>query len=175
VTSTDDVNGHVSGTTYLPSDPGHVTASHAGLFDQALSALSKEIFQHDLGPGRQRFGGEEALGVVEDFAFAVVISRGNVGAGRLFVEPPGRKAHRQCHIARFFEHHAVWDESGIDIACHAVGVVGKSHGGASNDEQVGNHSTSHEPLTQVCERSLKLGTAEETVVTHAASRSRAER
>jgi hypothetical protein len=78
-------------------------------------------------------------------------------------------------FAGLLEDDAVWDEGGIDITGHPVGVVGQGHGGTADDEEVGNYATPHEPVPQGGERCLQLGAAEETVVTHAASRSRAER
>ena len=112
--------------------------------------------------------------MVEYFSSAIVMECGYVGAG-LFVEPPRWQRHRLSDVTRFLQDHAVWDEGGIDITGHAVRVVGKRHGGPSNDEEVGNYSASNESVAEGGERSLKLAASKEAVVTHAASRSRAER
>ncbi len=68
-------------------------------------------------------------------------------------------------------------EPGIDIAGDAGGVVGQGHGRAAHDEHIGDDAPAGQALTQGGEGPLQVRPAEEDIVslTHAASRSRADR
>jgi hypothetical protein len=133
--------------------------------------------------GGERLHGEDVFrrrchdanaGVVEHLAPAVIPLRGDVCAG-LFVQPPRWQTHRLGDVTCLVEDDAVWHEGGVDVAGHPVGVIGERHRRTADNEHVGDHPSSDQPVAQCGEGPLKLGAAEKPVRGHAASRSRAER
>ena len=51
----------------------------------------------------------------------------------LFVEPPGGQSQLFGDVASFVEDDPVWLEDRVDVSSGAAGVVGQSHGGATED------------------------------------------
>jgi hypothetical protein len=68
-------------------------------------------------------------------------------------------------------------EHGIDIACHASGIVCQGHGSTTDDEYVGNDIPADKPLAQGGEGAFKFSPSQEDIVAlvHAASKSLADR
>jgi hypothetical protein len=67
------------------------------------------------------------------------------------------------------------NERGVHIPGHPVGVVGERHRGAADNEQVCYDTSAYQPVAECREGALEFGTTEQAVITHAASKSRAER
>jgi hypothetical protein len=61
----------------------------------------------------------------------------------------------------------------IDVAGHAVGIVGQRHRGAADNEYAGDDTSSGQALAQGSEGTFKFRPAKEDIIsiTHAASRS----
>jgi len=71
----------------------------------------------------------------------------------------------------------VWHEHGVDITSHAGSIIGQGHGGAADDEYIGDDTPAGQALAKRCESSLDLRPAEKNVIrpAHAASRSLTDR
>jgi hypothetical protein len=69
----------------------------------------------------------------------------------------------------------MWNERGVHVSGHPVGVVGERHCGAADDEQVGYDASAYQPVAEGREGALEFGPTEQAVIAHAASKSRAER
>ena len=120
-----------------------------------------------LGGGR----GDAEAGVVKDVWGVLVAAPGRVGAG-LLVEPPTGQAEFVGDCPRFFEDHAVGLEDGVDVAGGAAGVVGKGHGSAADDVDIGDDAPAGKSLAKAAEGVLDSGAVEKRVgLAHATSSS----
>ena len=68
-------------------------------------------------------------------------------------------------------------EPRVDVAGHAVGIVGQGHRGAAHDEDVRDDASAGKPFAEGGEGPFEFGPAEKDIarIGHAASRSRADR
>jgi hypothetical protein len=51
-------------------------------------------------------------------------------------------------VSGFLKDDSMRYEHGIDIACHARGIVGQGHGSSTDNEYVGNDISTDKPLAQ---------------------------
>lgn len=66
-------------------------------------------------------------------------------------------------------------ERGIHVSRHPISVVGERHRGTADDEQVSYDASTDQPVAERRECPLEFGSAQQAVIAHAASKSRAER
>src|SRR5580658_2384941 len=114
--------------------------------------------------------------VIEYAALTGVFFPGDVNA-RLLVEPPAGLSEILGNLAGLFQDDSVWHEHGVDITGHAGSIVGQGHGGAADDEYIGDDASAGQALAKCSEGSLDLCPAEQNVIrpSHAASRSLTDR
>ena len=114
--------------------------------------------------------------MVENAAFPGVILPGDIG-GRLLIQLPWRQPQVIGDPHGFFEDDPVRNEPRIDISGHASGIVSQGHGSTAHDEYVRDDTPAGQALAESGESPFQFFPAKEDVVglTHAASRSRADR
>jgi len=85
--------------------------------------------------------------VGEDAALARVILSRDVDAC-LLVEPPVRQSEGVCRPTGLLDHHPMGDERGVNVASHALGVVGQGHGGTADHEHIGDDTPALQAIAQ---------------------------